>query len=189
MKYIYKTTNLINGKIYIGQTNGHRNTYIGGGKLLIRAIKKYGKHNFNKEVLVKGEFNQLFTDELEIHYIRVYNSNNLNIGYNLETGGMGGRNNKITEEERLKKSIAQKKRFESKEERQKMRISSTKAFTLERKERYSKIMIERNKNITQEIRDKISKANKAKIVSEKTKRKISESLKGKMLGIKKPRKF
>ena len=41
---IYKTTNLINGKIYIGKNKGNNNWYLGSGKLLIYAIKKYGKY-------------------------------------------------------------------------------------------------------------------------------------------------
>lgn len=45
---IYKTTNLINGKIYIGQDSKDRPNYYGSGKLIHRAIKKYGKENFKK---------------------------------------------------------------------------------------------------------------------------------------------
>ena len=50
---IYKTTNLINNKIYIGkhQTIDPNDPYLGSGKLLNRAIKKYGRENFVKEVL------------------------------------------------------------------------------------------------------------------------------------------
>lgn len=88
---IYKTTNLINGKIYIGQTRTKSLTkYKGGGKQLKGAIKKYGWCNFKCEKIIKGNFNQVLTDELEIHYIQLYNSTNKNIGYNIEKGGEEG---------------------------------------------------------------------------------------------------
>lgn len=56
MKYIiYETTNLINGKIYVGAHSTVNpdvfNGYLGSGKYLLRAVKKYGKENFKREAL------------------------------------------------------------------------------------------------------------------------------------------
>jgi group I intron endonuclease len=86
---IYKITNLINNKIYIGQHNGKRKSYFGGGKLLKLAIEKYGKTNFKKEILVDLDCSQKQIDELERQYISNYNSTDKNIGYNIQKGGFG----------------------------------------------------------------------------------------------------
>jgi hypothetical protein len=50
---VYKTTNLVNGNIYIGvhETYNINDRYLGSGKIIKQAIKKYGKHNFTKEIL------------------------------------------------------------------------------------------------------------------------------------------
>ena len=39
---IYKTTNLVNGKVYVGQEKWNNPNYLGSGKILRLAIKKYG---------------------------------------------------------------------------------------------------------------------------------------------------
>ena len=111
--YIYKITNLITDKIYIGQHIGEEfdKKYFGSGKLLKDAIKKYGKKNFKKEIL---EFCQTEEDlnEREKYWIFQLNSTDKNVGYNISFGGQDGcfRNLSHTKEERQKISASSKDR-------------------------------------------------------------------------------
>lgn len=53
---LYQTTNLVNGKIYVGihQSQSLDDAYLGSGKLLKAAIKKYGRKNFKREILKRS---------------------------------------------------------------------------------------------------------------------------------------
>ena len=86
---IYKTTNLINGKFYIGkhQTKDINDGYLGSGKLLKRAVKKYGLENFHKEILHVCESEKQMN---ALEKILVVPDSELN--YNLCDGGKGGFN-------------------------------------------------------------------------------------------------
>lgn len=90
--YIYKITNKVNGKIYVGQhkaTKFEPENYFGSGKLLIQAINKYGKENFICELLTEC-VSQEDMDEKERFYIQYLDCMNLTTGYNLVSGGYGG---------------------------------------------------------------------------------------------------
>lgn len=96
--YIYKTTNLINHKQYIGKHYGELDdSYLGSGTLLKKAIEKYGKQNFIKDILYIAKDN----DEANIkekEFIKIYNAVESELFYNLHEGGDGGNNNqKISE--------------------------------------------------------------------------------------------
>jgi len=96
---VYKTTNLINGKIYIGQDANNNPRYLGSGFVLKQAIEKYGRENFNKEIL---EFcNESNLDQREIYWIKEYNSTDKTIGYNRTDGGGGGNTRKHMSEEEI----------------------------------------------------------------------------------------
>ena len=86
---IYKTTNLINGKIYIGQDLENNPNYFGSGLIFKKAILKYGKNNFKKEIL-EYCFNKQELCEKEKYWIKKLNSQNKNIGYNITGGGEFG---------------------------------------------------------------------------------------------------
>lgn len=84
---IYKTTNLINDKFYIGKDVKNKADYLGSGKALKHAIDKYGKENFKKEILeVCSSLDEL--DEREKFWINELNA--LTEGYNMTEGGTGG---------------------------------------------------------------------------------------------------
>jgi len=91
--YIYKTVNKQNGKIYVGQHkhSEYDKTYLGSGKLLKRAILKYGKDSFINEIIEVCE-NQKELDEKEKYFIKILDTTNKLVGYNLLDGGQGGVN-------------------------------------------------------------------------------------------------
>ena len=86
---IYKTTNLVNGKIYIGQDRNNNPNYYGSGKLLKLAIRKYGKENFKKEILEECKSEE-HLNEREIYWIDKCDSVNRGIGYNISDGSKEG---------------------------------------------------------------------------------------------------
>lgn len=123
---VYKITNLINNKIYIGRDKHERSTYYGSGKLIIAAIKKYGKENFKKEIIDKASTIEEL-NEKEIFWIEKLEARNLSIGYNLQKGGQGGDWNSLTEDQknhiRKRAGETSKNRKHSAEQIAKMRIA------------------------------------------------------------------
>jgi hypothetical protein len=87
---IYKITNKINNKIYIGQhvTNNLNDSYMGSGKLIKKAITKYGLQNFKREFLHTFES----FDEMNQMEARIVNAEFIKLAdnYNLAIGGNGG---------------------------------------------------------------------------------------------------
>jgi len=85
---IYKTTNLINGKIYVGKELTLKTEYYGSGILINFAINKYGKENFLKEVIDTAS-SETELNEKERYWIKLLNTQDRNIGYNIHEGGCG----------------------------------------------------------------------------------------------------
>lgn len=72
--YIYRTTNLINNKTYIGQHRIVADTqeakeYLGSGTAILSALKKYGAQNFKKEILINHIQTKEEANKLEVEHI------------------------------------------------------------------------------------------------------------------------
>jgi group I intron endonuclease len=110
--YIYKTTNLINRKYYIGMhsTDDLNDEYTGSGTLLKRSINKYGKENFKCEILeilpnrnsLKEREKELINEDLLID----------DLCMNLKIGGEGGLHKMTPEEAKIWHSMGGKKNWE-----------------------------------------------------------------------------
>lgn len=173
---IYKATNIINGKIYIGKTvktlrsriAEHR-ADINRGQIFHfqRALIKYGFENFKWDVIdITDSLDEL--NRLECHYIELFNSRNRLIGYNIAYGGEGGGNRLgIALSDETRKKISKAKSGISwghHTEESKRQISNKRKGC-----KFSPIH-----------RDNLRKARNARVISETTCHKMSMSSKGKI---------
>jgi group I intron endonuclease len=176
MFYIYRITNLINNKTYIGQHKYKdlNDRYMGSGKLIKLAQKKYGIENFKKEILYSNIQYKETVDDMERFAIAKERA----IGkaeYNIADGGEGGNlgevvNKKISEALKGKPSNSKGKKRGPMSEEHKRKMSEAK----------------RGKHHSEETKRKISDShkgksswNKDKHHSEETKMRMSETHKGK----------
>jgi len=98
MAIIYKITNKINGKVYVGFTTKslqerwkrHCNRSKNKSNYIFHnAIRKHGPDNFYKEVLTESENADFLLKVMEPMYIQMFQSNNPVFGYNMTAGGEG----------------------------------------------------------------------------------------------------
>lgn len=187
---IYKTTNLINGKFYVGKDVRNLNCYLGSGKLLKRAIKKYGKDNFIKEILEKCN-NLSELEEREKYWIK--NLNSIGKGYNLTEGGTGGDTftNNVNKEEirnNLKKRIVSDEikkirlnnliPFQSGENHPNFGKTQSQETKEKRKKSFERLGVTSpmmGRKHTEETKQKISEKKIGTIISEETKEKMRNS--------------
>lgn len=165
---IYKVTNLINGKIYIGQTHFRNDDYLGSGIIISSAIAKYGKNNFKKEYIDNAN-TQTELDEKEKFWIKELNSQDKNIGYNIADGGW----NDFTMNDEIKEKISNTLKGKYVGEnafRYGLKLSD------EHKKAIS--IANKGKTLSDEHRNKISKANTGKSMPEHVKKIISDCHKG-----------
>lgn len=116
--WLYITTNLANGKKYIGQTTSTRKNYLGSGRIIMAAIKKYGRHNFVRENIFEGDWE--LVDLLEALYIEKFDAINSTDYYNLKEGGHHGKhNNPLTSKLMSEKATGRKASIEARQNRSK----------------------------------------------------------------------
>lgn len=193
--YVYKTTNIINNKFYIGVHRSkdiENDIYIGSGRNLKSAVKKYGRENFIREILFEFDNSEdAFKKESEIvteDFLKEYNG----VIYNMSPGGYGGRiyiqppwlGKKHTEESKQKISESNKGKIISAEAREKESISQKKRLANMDKDKkiemYRKIAEAGvGRPVSEETRKKLSIINKGKVITQETRNKISDAKKGK----------
>ena len=151
---VYKTTNKINQKIYIGvhATTNPNDNYLGSGIALKSSIKKYGKDKFKKEILFEYDNQEeAYLKETEIVNEDFIKENN----YNIRVGGKGASSGKnhhlygktLSDKTKQKISKSHSNRIVSQETKDKMSKSkSGKKHPLF------------GKNHSQETKDKMSQA-------------------------------
>lgn len=161
--YIYLTTNIINGKQYIGQHKGDINdSYFGSGINITKALKKYGKENFKKEILKLCESREE-ADIWERYYINFYNAIEDENFYNLQEGGTGGDGWRACQKWLLNNPDKAKKIYEK-------NIENLKRWKENNPEKYQELVlkplregcIQWRKNNPEKVAENIKKLNKGK---------------------------
>ena len=166
---VYKITNLVNGKIYIGKTydvnarwekhvkiatNREEKAY----QYLHKSINKYGADNFTIEKLEENLTEQE-SFEREIFWIKTLNSKNPDVGMNLTDGGEGASGLKWSEDSREKIRGSNNHNFGKitpDDVKEKLKISST------------------GRKLSTEAKLKISETHKNKTISDEQKNQLSE---------------
>lgn len=181
---IYKTINLVNNKIYVGKHTQYGTSafdgYLGSGILISKAIMKYGKENFRRDNLEFYETEELAFEKEEF-WVEQLSATNLEIGYNISSGGNGWNSkdfqkkwdDPIWKKERLRFLQEMINRIEVNE---KMCVSSQRRWAdPQQREKHSIIMKQSHQD--PEVRSKLSKGVSEYFKDPKTREKQSNSLK------------
>lgn len=191
--YLYRITNKINGKIYIGQTvqpdkrwNQHCRDAKNPTMVIHHAINKYGKENFEFEVIA-GCRNWEDANESETLFVKEYNSLVPN-GYNVALGGYNAPKSEIWKEaiRKWRNSLSEEEKTEINQKQSKATIQQIAekghpALGTKRTPEQVQKLIEARKNnpveYTEEVRRHMSEAHIGIKDSEETKRRKSDSIK------------
>lgn len=176
--FVYKTTNLVNGKSYIGKhsTKNLSDGYLGSGLVIMRAVDKYGSKNFKREILE-------FCSTLDEAYSREeciitdFDAVNSELFYNMTAGGKGNKGYVpiFTEEWKRKISESLKGKILTKEHRDNVSkgCKGREVWNTGKTGIYTK-------EVRNNISDGLKKYFKENGVSEETRLKLSKAGKGRV---------
>lgn len=188
MRYtIYKTTNILNGKYYIGkhQTMKPNDSYLGSGKAIREAIKIYGRQSFIKEIMFDFDTEaEMNAKEIElVNEVLVADRNS----YNLTVGGEGGAHFKgRTHSAETRKLLAEQRKgwrpsTEAIEKLKGRKLSDEHKEKIRAKARERKLSPESRAKISESMREHASR----NPVPEERKKRISEGMKKYREGLRK----
>lgn len=164
--YLYKITNTINSKFYIGvhSTDNLEDGYLGSGNVLKMSIKKYGKENFVKEILKFFESRETLLQQEKI----IVNEEMLKDSQcmNLILGGEGGQTPEVIK--RWHKALGEgtKRKWTEPEYREtmlKLKSETSKQYHKDGKATYDNF---KGKQHTEETKKRVSDINKMKLKGE-----------------------
>lgn len=185
--YVYITKNIVNNKQYVGMhsTFNVDDGYLGSGRCLIKAFKKYGKENFKREIICFCiSLDEAYKKESE--YIKIYDTLNPK-GYNLSPTGGNNVKGSMSEEskKKLSNSISGEKHWSYGKKQSKEVIEKRRKALMGHKgcihtqESINKILETKTRNNsfkhTEETKIKIGLASKNRIVTDETKEKLRQA--------------
>lgn len=158
---LYKTTNLVNGKIYIGvhkvADNYRSKNYLGSGQALRVAFKKYGRKNFTRVTLAKFSCSEdAYSAEANIVNEKFIKHDD---NYNMKCGGKGARGFKHTDASKAKVSAGNKGKIRTEEFKEKISAS-----LIGNTRRLGKIITEEHKAKLQAANSKAMNAKKKPVM-------------------------
>lgn len=104
--FVYKWTNLVNNKWYIGSHGGSPDdNYVGSGTAFNKSVEKYGIESFHREIVYEGS-DYIWTEDF---YLKLLNVKDDRTSYNLKNAAIGFEKGYVqTKEHREKLSLARR---------------------------------------------------------------------------------
>lgn len=181
--YVYKSTNLINGRYYIGKHSAFvmNDGYMGSGKRLRCELNKYGKENFKFEIIEFFETSELALEK-EKHIVNEILLKD-SLCMNIQIGGTGGwEHAKISASERSRigklGGAGRRRRLREDPEYRKQCSDRMSVLNTRRSKEVGYVSPMKGKHLSDSAKQKLRQANLGKHLTEESKAKISAKLVG-----------